>query len=238
MDIFKQVISIAKKIGYELIYASRFDPSVFPELRIYNYEKYHASGVVSPCPLRVKLISDWIEPGSTVLDVGCGEGLIAEKISRKKKVDFYGIDVSVHAISEFIKKGFKGEVRDIEAEGLNLKTRYDYILFVEVLEHIKLPQKVLIEACEQARKGVIVTLPNSAFIRWRSQMLRGYFPRQSFTHLHFWSIDDFELFLKALDLRVLDFKPDVIGWIDYTLRNLLASQQCWLIAPKPSKKQR
>lgn len=32
-------------------------------------------------------------------------------------------------------------------------------------------------------------------------MLRGYVPRQTFTHLHFWSISDFALFLRVLGLR-------------------------------------
>lgn len=236
MNMLKEIATIPKRIVYELIFSSRFDPSVFPELNIYDYEKYHDSGAVGVCPLRVKLISDWIEPYSTVLDVGCGEGFIAEKISRARKVQVYGIDVSAKAISEFASKGFHGEVRDIDTEGLNLKSMYDYILFVEVLEHLRWPHKVLIEACEHARKGVIVSLPNSGYIRWRLQMLRGYFPRQTFTHLHFWSINDFELFLKALRLRVIDFKSDITGRINYFLKNLLAYQQCWLIAPKSKRK--
>lgn len=49
---------------------------------------YHESGAVSAWSLRVKLISDWIEPYSTVLDVGCGEGFTAEEIAKLKKVKY------------------------------------------------------------------------------------------------------------------------------------------------------
>lgn len=238
MGALNEIIFVAKRLGHELKSSLRFDPLIFPELSIPDYEQYHERSLVSDLSrLRIKLISDWIEPGSTVLDVGCGEGFVAEEISKAKAVKVYGIDVSAKAMSKFVSKGFYGEVRDIDRDGLNLKSTYDYILFVEVLEHLKWPHKVLVEACKHAKKGVIVTLPNSGYIRWRLQMLRGYFPRQSFTHLHFWSINDFELFLKALGLRVLDFKADVSGRINCIFKNFLAYQQCWLIAPKSSPHQ-
>jgi hypothetical protein len=109
-------------------------------------------------------------------------------------------------------------------------------LFIEVLEHLKYPHKVLIEACKHAKKGVVVSLPNTGYIYWRLQMLRGYSPRQSFTHLHFWSINDFYIFLKQLHLKPLALKTDlpdkgIKGKICEILKNLLAYQQMWLIAP-------
>lgn len=232
MNIFRQIAIIGKKLLDELRFSAKFNPAIFPEANICDYEEYHDSEAVGVCPLRVNLISDFIEPDSTILDVGCGKGLLAEEIEKEKKVEIHGIDVSANAIDEFVKKGFHGEVRDIDGEGLKLKSTYDYILFVEVLEHLKWPHKIVIEACEHSRKGVIVTLPNSGYIRWRLQMLRGYAPRQSFTHLHFWSINDFALFLKMMDLRVVDFRSDLTGKINHTFENLLAYQQCWLIAPK------
>jgi len=82
-----------------------------------------------------------------------------------------------------------------------------------------------------------MTIPNSGYVKWRAQMLRGYFPRQSFTHLHFWSIADFRLFLKSLGLDFADFKTE----LDYyglnvfpcnRLKNFLAYQQAWLIKPR------
>jgi len=67
-------------------------------------------------------------------------------------------------------------------------------------------------------------------------MLRGYFPRQSFMHLHFWSIKDFYIFLRQLGLKPLDLKTELstkgfIGLLLSCLKNLLVYQQCWLIAP-------
>lgn len=48
--------------------------------------------------LRASLISEWIKPGSSILDVGCGEGFLMEYLLRKKNCKVYGVDVSRKAI--------------------------------------------------------------------------------------------------------------------------------------------
>jgi methionine biosynthesis protein MetW len=204
-----------------------------------DYDEYHKVSRISPLSiLRASLISEWIKPNSSVLDVGCGEGFLMEYLLKKKNCKVFGIDVSRKAIEIVRSKGMEGEVRDIDEEGLGLSKdeKYDYILFVEVLEHLKYPHKILIEASKHVNEGVIVTLPNSGYIYWRLQMLRGYFPRQSFMHLHFWSINDFYIFLRQLGLRPISLKTELPtkgfkGLLLNHLKNLLAYQQCWLIAP-------
>ena len=223
----------------KLIYKGLTEKNLYFEEIISNYEEYHATSKISLfSTLRADLISGWIEPYSCVLDVGCGEGFLMEFLFKRKNCKVRGIDISKKAIEIVQSKGFEGVVRDIDENGLGLSEseKYDYILFIEVLEHLKYPHKVLIEACKHAKKGVIVSLPNTGYIYWRLQMLRGYFPRQSFTHLHFWSINDFYIFLKQLHLKPLALKTDlpdkgIKGRICGKLKNLLAYQQCWLIAP-------
>ncbi|MEM3054339.1 MAG: methionine biosynthesis protein MetW, partial [Candidatus Bathyarchaeia archaeon] len=122
---------LTKRFISELIFMFKFNPEVFPELDIHTYEEYHEASVVKRCPLRVKLILDWIEPNFTILDVGCGEGFVAEEIAKIKKVTVHGIDVSEAAIQKFVNKGFRGEVQDIDLKGLGLKSNYDYILLIE-----------------------------------------------------------------------------------------------------------
>ena len=141
------------------------DPQ-FREL-FFNYDEYHKISKMSSLSiLRAGLISEWIKPGSSILDVGCGEGFLMEYLLRKKNCKVYGVDVSRKAIEIVRSKGMEGEVRDIDEKGLDLSRdeKYDYILFVEVLEHLKYPHKVLVEACKHANEGVIVTLPNTGYI--------------------------------------------------------------------------
>jgi methionine biosynthesis protein MetW len=198
-----------------------------------NYDEYWASGNIFVDLNRAKLIEDWFDSGSTVLDVGIGNGQISEYLVRSKKVKLTGLDISEVACQKANELGIKTIIRDINNVGLDLEQDqlYDYILLSEVLEHTLFPRRILIEARDHTKKGIVVTIPNIAYMKWRIQLLRGFFPRDSFTHIHFWSIKDFELFCKALDIKILDFRtflPDSL----LIFKNFLAFQQAWLLAGK------
>jgi methionine biosynthesis protein MetW len=222
--------TLQKDIGKALAEADMTFPELFEE-----YETYHTE-VETGRLLRAELIQDWIEPGSTILDVGVGDGFISDYLIRKRDVKVTGVDVSNTACEKARKRGISTQVKDINY-GLDLDPNnlYDYILLLEVLEHTVYPSRVLLDATYHARKGVIVTIPNSAYIKWRIQMLKGYHPRQSFMHLHFWSIKDFELFCKILDVQMIAFRT-FLPRLTLKFRNLLAWQQCWLLSPAKKKK--
>lgn len=212
-----------------------FDDRVFPDL-VNNYNEYWDSGVVPEDLATAKIIENWFDSGSTLLDVGIGTGAVAEYLKNKKDLKISGLDISESASKLATKRGIDFQVRDINNElGLKENELYDYILLKEVIEHTVYPQKILIDAVTHARKGVIVTIPNSAYITFRIHMLRGYAPRQSFTHLHFWSIKDFRVFCEGLEIKPLEFKTFLSNRL-LTLRNLLAYQQIWLLASKISQK--
>jgi methionine biosynthesis protein MetW len=202
-----------------------------------SYEEYWSSGTISVDMNRAKLIEDWFEFGSEVLDVGTGDGQVCEYLMKRRGLKVAGLDISEVASEKARQRGIGVEIRDIN-NGLGLKTieLYDYVLLSEVIEHTQYPNLILIDAIRHSKKGVVVTIPNSAYLKWRIQLLRGYFPRQSFTHLHYWSIKDFELFCKALRIHILDFRAVVEpGMVlpKHLMRfnNLLAYQQAWLLAP-------
>ena len=196
-----------------------------------DYEEYHKEKNTG-MKIRAELIQGWIEKNSTILDVGIGDGLIAEYLMNKLNVKMHGLDISETACKKAKQKGISSEVRDINY-GLTLRDDeiYDYILLMEVIEHTVQPEKVVMDAVRHARKGVIVTIPNSGYIKWRIQLLRGYSPRQSYTHLHFWSIKDFEIWCKLLNIKIKSFTT-ILPKYTSIFKNLLAWQQCWLLYPK------
>ncbi|MGC1132954.1 MAG: methionine biosynthesis protein MetW [Nitrososphaeraceae archaeon] len=200
-----------------------------------NYDEYWSSGAIkTDLPEYVntaKLIENWFEVGSTVLDVGIGPGVIAEYLIDKKHLKISGLDISQVACQRAMEKGIYTEVRDI-TNGLGLKKNetYDYIVLSEVIEHTIYPQKILRDAVRHAQRGVVTTIPNSAFIVYRIQLLRGYSPRQSFTHLHCWSINDFRIFCDQLGIKPLKLAAPLPRYLS-RLKNLLAYQQAWLLAP-------
>ncbi len=224
---------------FKLVSEALFGPIPDYYEMFYDYEDYHKKGSIDPLSYwRAQIVADIIAQGAKILDVGCGDGTVADHLKRVKDAEVVGLDISQKAIESFIKKtGFQGHIRDVD-NGLGLKDNefYDYIIFTEVLEHLKYPHKVLTEAVNHA-KYVIVSIPNAGWIVWRLQMLRGYFPRHSFTHLHFWTVNDFYLFCKKLGIRVIDFKTflpksAIRSKIILKLRNLLAYQSFFVLRGK------
>lgn len=220
-------ISYSVQIYRDILNGLNDKKMTFPEI-FEDYENYHES-VNTGKLLRAYLVEDWIDRGSSLLDVGIGDGVIAEYLARRLNINVYGLDISESACSKAREKGINSKVRDINY-GLQLHDDeiYDYILLMEVIEHTVQPEKVVIDAIRHSRKGVIVTIPNSGYIRWRIHLLRGYTPRQSYTHLHFWSIRDFEIWCKSLDMSIKSFKTILPPYLA-SLKNLLAWQQCWLL---------
>lgn len=165
---------------------------------ILDYEDYH-DHVHTGNATRARLIATWIDRGSRVLDAGCGDGSIAEFLARERGAVVEGIDLADAAVEKTRARGIPARVQDLDANP-SLPEGFDYILFVEVLEHLRYPHAVLREASSRAVKGVVVTIPNSAWAGYRLQMLFGHAPVQSFTHLHFWSHKDFLAFCDRLGI--------------------------------------
>lgn len=89
------------------------------------------------------LINKFVSRYQSVLDVGCGTGiLLKEFLSKGKKV--YGTDVSSEAI-QFSKKRGLDNVRNIDfsKEGFEDK-RFDLVLCLDVLEHIDDDKRTLL----------------------------------------------------------------------------------------------
>lgn len=95
--------------------------------------------------------AELIPDGSTVLDVGAGDGgLAAAIIARKPNLIFKGIDTLVRKETQIPVEVFDG--RNIPSE--NQTT--DYVLFSDVLHHTEDPMILLREAARVARRGVMI----------------------------------------------------------------------------------
>ena len=69
-----------------------------------DYEEYHKE-VNTGNKFRAELIKGWIEKNSTLLDVGIGDGLIAEYLMDELNVKIQGLDISENAIKKAKQKG-------------------------------------------------------------------------------------------------------------------------------------
>lgn len=114
-----------------------------------------------------------------ILDVGCNEGYFG-KNDIEKSNQYYGIDILKDAI-EVAKKSYKSAyIYDLEKlKPLEFDVeKFDYIIFGDVLEHIKNPVEVLrFFSDKYLEKGgkIIISLPNVANWQIRIKLLFGNF---------------------------------------------------------------
>lgn len=114
-----------------------------------------------------RVIFDMIEPGSRVLDLGCGTGDLLQLVARDKEARVQGIELDEHAIYECVRKGLSVCQSDIESGLAEYPDgSFDYVILNQSLQEIR---KVFFLLREALRVGnrVIVGFPNFAYINAR-----------------------------------------------------------------------
>src|SRR3972149_3753809 len=123
----------------------------------------------SEAPLEYRVILEWIEEGSSVLDLGCGEGELLDLLVREKRVQAQGIEISEQAIYRCVARGLSVFHEDIDEglAGYGDKT-FDYVILNQSLQQVKKPDIVVKEALRVGRR-VIIGFPNFAHYsaRWQ-----------------------------------------------------------------------
>jgi methionine biosynthesis protein MetW len=148
-----------------------------------------------------KVISSWISSGTSVLDLGCGDGELLSLLVRNKQVHAQGVELDEQAIHNCVAAGLSVFQQDIDT-GL---TEYsdksiDYVILNQTLQQVKKPDFAIKEALRVGKK-VIVGFPNFCYITDRFQIFfRGKVPVTpslpyewyDTPNLHFLSIADFK----------------------------------------------
>lgn len=147
-----------------------------------------------------RLIAGLIEPGASVLDLGCGNGDLLALLADEKQVRAVGIEIDEQAIYQCVAKNLSVFHGDIET-GLSEygDAMFDYVILNESLQQVKRPGDVLREALRVGKK-VVVGFPNFAHYQCRLQVffggrtpVTGALPYRWYDtpNLHFMSISDF-----------------------------------------------
>ncbi len=147
------------------------------------------------------VIGEIIQPGSRVLDLGCGEGELLAWLVEHKSVMARGVEISSAQVRRAIARGVSVYQGDIN-EGLEdyPDKAFDYVILSQTLQETRAPLQVLRELLRIGRR-TIVSFPNFGHWSVRLAMLQnGQAPKTKlFPHnwydspnIHFLSINDFE----------------------------------------------
>jgi methionine biosynthesis protein MetW len=206
------------------------------ELKAVNldYDAYWRYRAKDRLQSRYMAIANELRPGSSVLDIGCGDGTNLEYLIRRLDLQGVGIDISHEAVSMAMQKGLAAFVQDITDPDWQVTETYDYIIVSEVLEHVPCPEQVIQRIQHKFERALLVTIPNIAYYPYRLQLMRGRFPIQwgyhPGEHLRFWSVADFRQWVRNFDLELTKVIPvDGLSFLFKHLPNLFGHQVVYVL---------
>lgn len=154
----------------------------------------------SPLRWQDKVIEQEIPVGSSVLDLGCGNGELLARLMDMKQVCGQGIELDPKAVLQCVRGGVPVFQSDI-ADGLRgfADNSFDYVVLEETLQTLTEPVRVLREMLRVGRRA-IVSFPNFGFWQVRLDLvIRGRMPQTGWLpyqwhdtpNIHCLSIQDF-----------------------------------------------
>jgi len=161
--------------------------------------------------LQHAIILDWIETGATVLDLGCGDGALLERLVKEKQARAQGIELDGEDINRCVGRGLSVCHGDIDSGLAEYGNRsFDYVILNHSIQQVRHPQTVLFEAL-RVGKRIIVGLPN--FGHWSARWQLGVCGRVPVTpslpyqwfdtpNLHFLTLRDFLTFCRQRNITV------------------------------------
>ena len=198
--------------------------------------------------IRVDLleIARIIDPDTTVLDVGCGDGSLLEYLVREKSVDGRGIELSPDGVNASIAKGLSVIQGNAEEDIAFYPDDYfDYVILSQTLQAMKRPDRMLEQLLRVGRKAV-VSFPN--FGHWKVRLNLGLlgmmpvnntldYPWYSTPNIHFCTIRDFVNLCRKLNIHVekslaISARGTRMPFHNMVLANLLATQGMYVITRK------
>ena len=192
-----------------------------------------------------KFIEDWIvahtPERARVLDVGCGDGALLERLAREKNARGTGIELDEANARAAIQRGLSVHHGDAE-EGLDhyADGDFDIIILSLTIQELGHPQQLLHEAFRVGHQ-LVVSFPN--FSHWLARWQLGVLGRAPSTpalpytwyetpNRHYLTVADWEDFCRDEGWRVVDRAFVANGREIRWLPNLRAEAAMYLLEEK------
>jgi len=158
------------------------------------------------------ILARWIEPGSTVLELGPATGYFTKYLQQNLGCTVDCVELSV-AMAEraavYCRQMWVADLDEIILEDRFKRETYDYIVAADVLEHLKDPEKILSSLWLLLKQSgsLLLSLPNISHAAVVGELLQGRFCYRDEglldrTHLRFFTGTDARILLQQCGYKI------------------------------------
>jgi len=142
----------------------------------------------------IEMFAGSISPNK-ILDIGCGEGKVLEQLRASHSAPSTGIDIDPTRIC--LAKSHSGDIPFAVGNAQELPyedNSFDFVMILEVLEHVGDPDIVLREAFRVTSKFLLASVPNEPWWRIGNLARLKYIRDLGNTpeHINHWSVQSFK----------------------------------------------
>jgi methionine biosynthesis protein MetW len=116
----------------------------------------------------MQIIGDWVEPGTRVLDLGCGQGALLDYLVQTKQVSAVGVDLEFAKITACVRRGLSAYQGDMtEFMRAFPEKHFDRVICSRTVHELADPTAVILEAL-RVGQAVTIGFVNHGF--WKNRL--------------------------------------------------------------------